>query len=126
MTEHSGQWGSQGGYPPQGPGSYPPQQPDIRLSSLQAIRLSRDTRLSNRAPGAIRRRGPMRTSRLLRDIRLSRQGVMDLRAQQLGAPWFPGRTSQEESGNDHRDRRCGNRATWPWAASSWCSPGRRR
>jgi hypothetical protein len=27
MTEHSGQWGPQGGYPPQGPGSYPPQQP---------------------------------------------------------------------------------------------------
>jgi hypothetical protein len=27
MTEHSGQWGPQGGYPPQGPGGYPPQQP---------------------------------------------------------------------------------------------------
>ena len=27
MTEHSGQWGPQGGYPPQGSGGYPPQQP---------------------------------------------------------------------------------------------------
>jgi hypothetical protein len=27
MTEHPGQWGPQGGYPPQGPGGYPPQQP---------------------------------------------------------------------------------------------------
>ena len=27
MTEQSGQWGPQGGYPPQGPGGYPPQQP---------------------------------------------------------------------------------------------------
>jgi hypothetical protein len=27
MTERPGQWGSQGGYPPQGPGGYPPQQP---------------------------------------------------------------------------------------------------
>jgi hypothetical protein len=27
MTEHSGQWGPQGGYPPQSPGGYPPQQP---------------------------------------------------------------------------------------------------
>jgi hypothetical protein len=27
MTEQPGQWGSQGGYPPQGPGGYPPQQP---------------------------------------------------------------------------------------------------
>jgi hypothetical protein len=27
MTEQPGQWGPQGGYPPQGPGGYPPQQP---------------------------------------------------------------------------------------------------
>ena len=27
MTENPGQWGPQGGYPPQGPGGYPPQQP---------------------------------------------------------------------------------------------------
>jgi hypothetical protein len=27
MTEKPGQWGSQGGYPPQGPSGYPPQQP---------------------------------------------------------------------------------------------------
>ena len=36
----------------------------------------------------------MHPSRLLVDIRLSRQGVMDLRAQ-LGAAWIPGRTSQK-------------------------------
>ena len=27
MTDQPGQWGPQGGYPPQGPGGYPPQQP---------------------------------------------------------------------------------------------------
>ena len=27
MTDRPGDWGSQGGYPPQGPGGYPPQQP---------------------------------------------------------------------------------------------------
>lgn len=27
MTQDPGQWGQQGGYPPQGPGGYPPQQP---------------------------------------------------------------------------------------------------
>ena len=122
MTENPGQWGpqGQGGYPPQGPGGYPPQQQPggyppqqpggaIRLSSLPAIRLSRAIRLSSRVPEAIRHSVPTHPSRLLVDIRRSRQGGIGPQGPAAGAPGTPGCTNQEEPSDDHRDRRCGNR-----------------
>ena len=36
MTQNPGQWGPQGGYPPQGQGGYPPQQPPGGLSAPAA------------------------------------------------------------------------------------------
>ena len=92
MTENPGQWdpqgGSQGGYPPQSPGGYPPQQPGgyppqqpagYPPQQPAAIRLSRAIRLNSREPEAIRHSVPTHPSRLLVDIRRSRQGGTDLR-----------------------------------------------
>ena len=87
MTEHPGQWGSQGGYPPRGPGGYPPQQPG-GYPPQQPAGYPPQQGLPASAAGSRRairrRRGLCTPSRLLVDIRLSRQGVADLRGQQLG------------------------------------------
>ncbi len=93
MTENPGQWGPQGGSPRAATRRRAPAAIRlsslrvirrnslrvIRLNSLPAIRLSRAIRLNSREPEVIRRRVPTRPSRLLVDIRLSRQWDTDLR-----------------------------------------------
>ena len=95
MTDESGQWGPQGGYPPQSPGGYPPQSPGgyppqqpggYPPQQPRAIHRSRAIHLSSRDPVAIRRRVVMQPSSLLVDIHPSSQVVMDRKGRRLALP----------------------------------------
>ena len=111
MTEHPGQWGSQGGYSASGAWQ-------LSASTTRGISASAACRLSASAgipASATGRRGLSAAEGLCTPaaswwISASAARGLWTSGPSSWGPWIPGRTSQEESGNDHRDRRCGNRA----------------